>query len=564
MKQDGAGRLSVPTPGAVRTFLQLRMIVAALVVGAGIMILQLTREGIPVRPLYLLLLASYLSGGLAYLLLIKGMPCRLVVWGTLLTDLLLETGIIHFSGGIASQFSLVFCLTIVAAAFTLQMRGGMMTAALASILYLAYGIVGVLRSSSVASFVSSTPGFLQVYMHVSLFFLVGAMGGYLAQRMVVKGSLLEQAETRLKQLKVDTDNILRNMSSGVLVVGSDGRILTINPAAEDILGISASKVLAQNLEEGLAKDYPELAMEILSALRAERSKFRHEITLRKGRTRKIPLGISLSLLRDDGGRKRGVIAVFQDLTEVREMQERIRKADRLAAIGELSAAIAHEIRNPLASISGSIEMLANELKLRGENKRLMELVMKESDRLDRIIGDFLEYARMRPPSLQLVELRKVVQEVLTLVIKSRHVGGSLETRVEDRCSDVLVQADEEQLKQVFFNLAINAYEAMGGSGVLEVALGTSPGWVTVSFRDQGPGVGAEERNRLFEPFFTTKEGGTGLGLAIANKIIEAHGGRITYQNRSEGGAEFIVFLPGGEKCADKKELEAEIIHGGCC
>jgi len=201
-------------------------------------------------------------------------------------------------------------------------------------------------------------------------------------------------------------------------------------------------------------------------------------------------------------------------------------------------------------------MLHNELTVDGENKRLMELIMMESDRLDRIIGDFLEYARMRSPSRQRVSVSECIDDLVVLIRNSSATSAAFEIRAEHDCGDITAVFDEEQMKQVFFNLAINACEAMGGKGTLAILTSlTEDGMVKVSFGDQGPGVGISERSRLFEPFFTTKEGGTGLGLAIANKIVEAHGGRIEVANREEGGAEFSILLPRGMPGGRRDKLE---------
>jgi two-component system sensor histidine kinase PilS (NtrC family) len=251
-------------------------------------------------------------------------------------------------------------------------------------------------------------------------------------------------------------------------------------------------------------------------------------------------------LRDAGGEKRGVIAVFTDLTEVVEMRERVRKADRLAAVGELAAGIAHELRNPLASISGSIEVLAGELELGGEDRRLMDLITRESDRLDRIISDFLEYARLRPPSRASVAIDTVLEEVLVLLRNNAPKSEGVDIRLARRGNLPEVRADDEQMRQVFMNLGVNSCEAMRGGGTLEIVAEPVGGdWVRVAFRDTGPGIDPELVGRLFEPFFTTKEGGTGLGLALANRIVEAHGGRIEYRARARGGAEFMIMLPTG-------------------
>jgi two-component system sensor histidine kinase PilS (NtrC family) len=443
---------------------------------------------------------------------------------------------------------LVFCLSIAAAAFLLRVHGGLGIALLASIAYICYGLLetrGVLEPpGSVGAAAARGSNFLQTYMHVSVFFLVGAVGGYLAERTNRKGQALDSAEAELKQLRVDTDNVLRNMSSGVLVIDSEGRVLTMNPTAEDILELERPDVESQHIDSVFGPQMPELTKELAGALESERSKSRHEITVRRRGSSELPLGISISLLKDNDGTKRGIIAVFQDLTEVRNMQDRVRKADRLAAIGELSAGIAHEIRNPLASISGSIEMLSNELQLSGENERLMDLIMKESDRLDRIISDFLEFARLRPPSKDDVVVGEIVDEVVVLLKNNSAVSSRIVTDIDAGVDPWLLRVDEEQMKQVFINLAINACEAMGSTGTLTICSAVhGDDSLMITFQDEGEGISQEAKSRLFEPFFTTKEGGTGLGLAIANKIVEAHGGTIDVCNRKNGGADVSVVFP---------------------
>ncbi len=521
----------------------------ALIVGAGIMILQLTQGGISVGPLYVLLVLGCVAGGLFYVGLRLGFPPVGCVWSIMVADIALEAALIHYSGGLSSQFSLIFCLTIIAAAFLLQVHGGLGIALLASFAYASYGVlqaVGWLTPPAQPGIEvqAASTGFLHAYMHVSLFFIVGAVGGYLAQRTGRSGQQLQKAKTEIERLRVDTNKILDNMSSGILAIDSQGKILTVNPTAEQILGVDREDVFGLSVESALEALVPEFAGELLQALEAETSKQRHEILITQPDGREVPLGLSISMLKDENGRKRGVIAVFQDLTEARRMQERMRKADRLAAIGELSAGIAHEIRNPLASISGSIEMLYNELELSGENKRLMELIIKESDRLDRIINDFLEFARLRPPSRDAVSLCRCLDDVFVLLGNTPAMQGGLEAEIRHLDGDVTVRIDEEQMKQVLLNLAINAGEAMDGSGTILVETArVGADEVRISFADEGVGIGEEEAARLFEPFFTTKEGGTGLGLAIANKIVEAHGGRIEVQNRAQGGAEFSIIIP---------------------
>jgi len=559
---DGA----TDTKKTIWLFLILRMIAAAFVVGAGIMIIQVTNESFPTRSLYLLLAVSVVTGFLFFAGLKLGVPVRTGLWAIIITDIIIEAAVIHHSGGISSQFSIVYSLTIVAAAFLLEMPGGLATAIIASLCFVSYGIaesIGIVvpPGKELLGSPMQSLGLLDTYMHVSLFFLVGTVGGYLSRRMQEKGQLLESAETELQQLKVDTDYVLKNMSSGILVIDSNSTVITMNPAAEEILGVERTETLGQRLGPALTEKAPELTNELLDALDAEQSKLRHQITVQSsdGGT---PLGTSISLLRDADGCKRGVICVFQDLTEVNEMRERMRKADRLVAIGELSAGIAHELRNPLASISGSIELLSSELELSGEHRGLMDLITRESDRLDRIISDFLEFARLRYPTKRLVNIETCIDEVLVLLRNNPSKGADVEVGYQKVSDLPRVRADDEQLRQVFFNLAVNSCEAMNKGGKLEVSTrATDEDSVTISFRDNGPGIKSDDVGKLFEPFFTTKVGGTGLGLAIANKIVGSHGGTIEFRNRDGGGAEFVIVLPVGHINnleSNRKSADAEL------
>jgi two-component system sensor histidine kinase PilS (NtrC family) len=265
-----------------------------------------------------------------------------------------------------------------------------------------------------------------------------------------------------------------------------------------------------------------------------------------------------------------VIALFQDLTEVRRMTEQIRQADKMAAIGELSAAIAHDIRAPLASICGSIEVLVEELELSGDNKKLMELVSKESDRLDRIITDFLEYARMRKPEFEPIDVEQCLDEMLLLLGNSSEMKGSISMRIVNEAKGVRIFADEEQIKQVFLNLALNGCEAMCEGGSLTIKIkrtaarmregGEPEECIWIDFHNNGPEIEEDVISRVFEPFYTTKQGGSGLGLAIASRIVESHSGLIKVVSSREGGTTFSVAIPTCLKPSNPhQELQEEFI-----
>ncbi len=560
--ENPAVRDSLGERETIYRFLVLRMIVATFVIGAGVTITQVTNESFPVRPLYLLLAISTLAAGGAYAGIRLGLSHRLGLWCLLVFDIFVEAAIVHYSGGVASQFSLIYCLTIIAAAFLLEMPGGLSTAVVASTCYISYGIletVGLVKPPNAELLSSPARGLtvLQVYMHVLMFFLVGTVGGYLARRIKLKGRQLENTETELEQLRIDTDHILNNMSTGILVINSNNVIIKMNPAAEEILDVKMAEVLNRNLDEALGARVPQFTTELKDALVEEKGKYRHEIVIERGDHVETPLGTSISILRDADGEKRGAISVFQDLTEVQEMRNQVRKADRLAAIGELSAGIAHELRNPLASISGSIEVLSNELELCGENKRLMGLILRESSRLDNIISDFLEFAGLRSPRKRVVSIDTCLEEMLVLLRNNPAKCEDVEIVLEQHAREVHLNVDDEQLRQVFMNLAVNSCEAMVDGGVLRIVTEQEiPGQLKISFYDDGPGIDEENVGRLFEPFFTTKDRGTGLGLAIANRIIAAHGGAIEFRNRKEGGARFDILLPiGSEKVSTCTKVE---------
>jgi two-component system sensor histidine kinase PilS (NtrC family) len=317
-------------------------------------------------------------------------------------------------------------------------------------------------------------------------------------------------------------------------VTRDGRVLTANAAASEILG--APVAAGRPIEELMPSLRP-----LLDATAEAGALRRGEIVHARSDGARV-LGVSLSPLSDAGGALLGRIVNFQDVTQLRDMEEAMARSERLAAVGRLAAGIAHEIRNPLAAISGSIELLAQPAAGGGaDSGELMAIVMREVARLNALITELLEFARPRAPETQPIDLQASLAELLRVAEHDKQLDGA---RVElSAPQPVWVEADAAQLRQVVWNLLRNAAEASPSGAPITVELGAEDEFARLTVRDRGPGIAAENRPRVFEPFFSTKEGGTGLGLATVHRIVEEHHGRVEIADAPGGGAAIIVRLP---------------------
>jgi two-component system sensor histidine kinase PilS (NtrC family) len=558
--------------GKLRKLTFLRLVLATLVVGAAILVLQLVDESQSIGSLYALLGVIYLSTGLIYLASRAGASWTSLLWIEIVVDCAVLTMILNFSGGSASHFAVLYILPILVGGVYLQTLGGLVTAALATAMYAAYNL---LERGGVLHPVSGEPGegngadpLLRGYLYFAVFTLVGLLSGALSAYLRNRGEELVDKERELKRVQFNTDNIIRNVSSGLIVTDMAGEVQICNPAAVKILGLRPAEEIHGTLIQDAMPHMPAFVQELDGVLATGTPRRRHEIEVRRRDGTALPLGVSVSLLRGEAGEKRGVVAIFQDLTEVNVMREKVRHADKMAAVGELSTAIAHEIRAPLASICGSIEMLSSELSVSGDNKKLMDLVLKESDRLDRIITEFLEYARLPKPEHAAIDVEQALNEVLLLLRHSTERHRDIRMQVDCLTPRALIYADEEQLRQVFFNLMINACEAVGQGGrvtvrvdrhQIEVREGAGPvDCLQIEFENDGPPIPADVLPHIFEPFYTTKEGGTGLGLAIVARIVESHGGLVRALNGESAGAVFSVILPVyATECTEGREVLQE-------
>ena len=346
-------------------------------------------------------------------------------------------------------------------------------------------------------------------------------------------------------LRTDLRNVLSNLGSGLVITDRHGVIQRVNPAAARILGVREEALVGQVVADAFDEGRREFARAVVQVLSGGEAVARREILLTLPGGRQLPAGISVHPVRDETGRPAGAVAIFQDLSEVNAMRERMRENDRLAAIGELSASIAHEIRNPLGSIRGSAELLAAELAVGGQEQRLLALILKESERVNRIVSDFLAYARLRPAVRQLSELKPFLEDVAFQVRMHQQGREGLRIVTAIEPDDLLVLMDPEQMQQVLLNLSLNACEAMDGRGTLTLSATLDEGNTVCRLivADTGPGIAPEVGETLFRPFVTTKSGGTGLGLPVVQRIVRAHGGEVRAGAAPDGGAEFRIELP---------------------
>lgn len=535
------------------------------------MALQFDGMGLSVVALYCLLGVLYLSTGSAYLAFKSGAPLRPVLWLLIYVDVIVLSMVVHYSGGSSSYFTILFVLPILVGGIYFEIAGGLITALLAISAYIIYSMLELGGYVQLPSSALSVQGIyhplLRGYLYMAVFIFTGLLSGYISRHIRHRGEELADREMEIRHIQLSTDNIIKNMSSGLVVTNMVGEILSVNPAAVSILGLQGCEDLEGKFLDDAAGYLKPLIGELSSALDTGEQRRRHELVVRRGDGTALPLGVSISILRGDEGEKRGVIALFQDLTEVRKMIEMVRQSDKMAAVGELSAAIAHEIRAPLASICGSIEMLTGELELSGENKTLMDLIIRESDRLDRIITDFLDFARLRKPSLMPVDVEQCLKEVLLLLQHSPILNSKISMEIVNEIRGTKIYADCEQIRQVFLNLGLNACEAIDKGGKFTVTIGKidtqlsengkSEECLRIDFENDGPPIPQDVQERVFEPFYTTKNGGTGLGLAMAARIVRSHNGLIRVERSDSVKTVFSVILPVFAQVADEEELIQE-------
>jgi two-component system sensor histidine kinase PilS (NtrC family) len=506
------------------------------------------RPLLSLQPFYVLAVVTY-AMTIAYAMMSRTL--RAVspqIYAQLLGDLVVVTGFVYLTGGAESPFSFLYLLTIIIGSILLVRRGGFLVAACSWLMYASMILLvqkGVLPPYPVGAEEGEAATVRILYSlvaHLVSFFAVAYLASSLTENLRRTGRELQMRRDDLAQLRDYNDNIIDSMNSGLLTTDGEGTITFANRGASEIVGRGIADLVRHSIVDVLGQR-PQFLDRVRTALERER-RFRTELDYEDGRGRKMFLGSTVSILRERDGAPLGMIFIFQDLTEIRALEEEVALKKRMAALGEMAAGVAHELRNPLASISGSVQVLKRDLKPQGEAAELMDIVIKESKRLDQIIRDFLLFAKPGRFHPETADLVAVLRETLSLLENSEEMRPQHKVATRFRPESIRFDFDVNRMKQVFWNLAKNALKAMPDGGTLTVsALELGDREVTVTFADTGFGMSEDDIATNFQPFHGTFESGTGLGLAIVYRIIEEHGGRIRVKSRRGAGTEVVVQLP---------------------
>lgn len=528
-----------------RMLIAVRVVVVTTLLLAALIIQYTVGEVLAIDYLYIVAGVTYALTlvyiALGFLIQSRRLNVMLQIAG----DLLVETLLVYFTGGLDSPFSFLYLVSIITASMLLYRRGGLLAASGAVILYgvlvdlLYYGLLPLPSQSSPLDWSAS-----RLYFNMAAnflgFYATALLTSYLSEQLQRTSLELDANRQNLAELRALNQNVVESIPSGLITLSSFGTASFINPAGAQILQKEPLVILGRHVTELGFFSYEEWneAREQLAAGQVVRQEIDDVVD---GVPRNI--GFAVSPLSTLEGKAAGYTLIFQDLTDMKKLEAELRLKDRMAAVGELSAGIAHEIRNPLAAIAGSVQVLKGSKSLTPQEQRLMSIVLKESERLNKSISDFLRFVRPQEKRALEYDVAANLGETLDLLQNSPELHGRHEIRREISPPSFHLIGDGDQIRQVFWNLARNAVQAMPQGGVLTVRTSFDDDAYRITFSDNGRGMSPADLRRLFQPFRTNFPTGTGLGMAISYRIVQEHGGKIEVASTEGVGSSITISLP---------------------
>jgi two-component system sensor histidine kinase PilS (NtrC family) len=551
----------------VKTIMVLRIV---FLTGFVLLVIGFERNSLqetPIVPLSAVLCAAYFLALASALFLRIGMNLLSVAWFQVLGDLCVIGGIIFTTGGVESPLSFLFLFVIVGSSVMLPRAASYLTASGASIIY---GLLIDLEYFRVVQpiyfFPKSSASFQGAYLfytialNIASFFAVAYLSSILNNRLRLIKDELRNKSIDFRKLQEFHRNVVQNMDNGLMTTDLEGRVTSVNIACEAITGYPLNECIGKTCHQLL----PMEELTRLFTYKGDSIPMPHhmegECVRRDNESMLISLKMSYLLSQEADPKKNleeqveGYICVFEDRTEIHKMEEKMKQSEQLAAVGKFSAGLAHEIRNPLASLSGSIQVLKETLEIDEQQQRLMNIVLKETERVNDIVTDFLSYSQPRKSKPTVIDLTQLLQDIIILMKNSNEYDPSINIQLVAPPDHIIIQSEEAQIKQVIWNLCINGIQAMDKSGNLMMTIKKVNGYkhkkfetnrrgVVIIVEDQGRGIPLDEQETIFDPFFTTREEGVGLGLPTVKQIVERFAGYIGVESELGRGTCFDVFLP---------------------
>jgi len=507
---------------------------------------------ISVFSFYSIVIASYILSIIYYAVLHFSPNLKITLYVQAICDVLLVTGLVYATGGVQSIYPVFFMIIIIYVVIFLGRRGGLIIASACSISYgilldLEYYRILIPLYATVQDIVLSA-GYVssRIIVYIFSYYFVAILASFVVEQERKTRTLLEEKVTAFDQLDILHRSIIESVDVGIMTIDLKGQIKSFNRAAEEITGYSFTDVDNLIIIK-LFPEYVDLYERFNKAPERRSRKDRAELTVKSKSGQTLILGCSISFLRDNKGKRIGDILVFQDLTEIKKMENHLETSRRLAFVGEMAAGLAHEMRNPLASISGSIQVLRKGLHLSMSDERLMQIILRGKDQLESFMKDFLLLSRPTPGVHESFSVDEVVDDVVTAITYVPDWRDQIEiVRSSENRNEIY--ASKTEIRQIIWNLLMNAVQAIPDGGRVTIitrqtVLESSIPALEIVIRDSGEGISEQDAGKIFEPFFTTREKGTGLGLAIVRRIVESYRGKIDVESVPGKGSTFLVRLP---------------------